>query len=159
MIFPDFFISDFFLLIMYQNIHVQPFLLLNYVYYYMFVYNFIGLKLLKSGMNDGFDGLTSDYLLNASPLLYEYLYFLFTCMVHHSFPPSTFCISTMIPIPKDFNKDVSKSQNYRGIALSSLFSKIFDYIMTVVYIYMCVCVQLMHQKILIVLIYLYYLPC
>ena len=33
----------------------------------------------------------------------------------------------MIPIPKGFNKDLSKSQNYRGIALSSLFSKIFDH--------------------------------
>ena len=43
------------------------------------------IKLLKSGKNDGFDGLTSDYLLNASPLLYEYLSFLFTCMLHHSF--------------------------------------------------------------------------
>ena len=85
------------------------------------------IKLLKSGKNDGFDGLTSDYLLNASPLLYEYLSFLFTCMLHHSFSPSTFCISTMIPIPKGFNKDLSKSQNYRGIALSSLFSKIFDH--------------------------------
>ena len=48
-------------------------------------------------------------------------------MLHHSFSPSTICISTMIPIPKGFNKDLSKSQNYRGIALSSLFSKIFDH--------------------------------
>ena len=36
------------------------------------------IKLLKSDKNDGFDGLTSDYLLNASPLLYTYLSFLFT---------------------------------------------------------------------------------
>ena len=50
------------------------------------------IKLLKSGKNDSFDGLTSDYLFNASPLLYEYLSFLFTCMLHHSFhlPPSVF---------------------------------------------------------------------
>ena len=151
------------------------------------------IKLLKSGKNGGFDGLTSDYLLNASPLLYEYLSFLFTCMLHHSFSPSTFCISTMIPIPKGFNKDLSKSQNYRGIALSSLFSKIFDHCIiscedaalksddlqfshksgmstiqcasvvteTIIYIIrvIYICVQLMHQKLLIVLIYLYYLTC
>ena len=154
------------------------------------------IKLLKSGKNDGFDGLTSDYLLSASPLLYEYLSFLFTCMLHHSFSPSTFCISTMIPIPKGFNKDLSKSQNYRGIALSSLFSKIFDHCIiscedaalksddlqfayksgmstiqcaSVVtetinyYLYnksdIYICVQLMHPKLLIVLIYLYYLTC
>jgi len=47
-------------------------------------------------------------------------------MLFHSFSPATFCISTMIPIPKGFNKDLSKTVNYRGIALSSLFSKIFD---------------------------------
>ena len=33
----------------------------------------------------------------------------------------------MIPILTCFNKDLSKSQNYRGIALSSLFSEIFNH--------------------------------
>ena len=32
----------------------------------------------------------------------------------------------MVPIPKGSNKDLSMSKNYRGIALSSIFSKIFD---------------------------------
>ena len=36
---------------------------------------------LKSGKNDGSDGLTSNYLLNAWPLLYEYLSFLFICCI------------------------------------------------------------------------------
>ena len=40
------------------------------------------IKLLTFGKNDGFDGLTSDYLLNASPLLYEYLSF-FLPIVHY----------------------------------------------------------------------------
>ena len=83
-------------------------------------------KCMKSGKGDGFDGLTSDYLLNASPLFFEYVSLLFTCMLFHSFSPTNFCISTMIPIPKGFNKDLSKTTNYRGIALSSLLSKIFD---------------------------------
>ena len=48
-------------------------------------------------------------------------------MLHHSFSPSTFCISTMIHNPKGFNKDLSTSQNYRGTALSTLFSKVFDH--------------------------------
>ena len=39
------------------------------------------IQLLKSGKNDGFDGLTSDFLLNTSPLLYDYLSFLFTLYV------------------------------------------------------------------------------
>ena len=83
-------------------------------------------KGMKPGKNDGFDGLTSDYLKNGSEMLFNYLSLLFTCMLRHSFSPSTFCISTMIPIPKGINKDLTKTQNYRGIALSSLLSKLFD---------------------------------
>ena len=55
-----------------------------------------------------------------------YLSYLHVCCItvfHH--PP--FCISTMIPISKRFNKDLSKYQSYGGFGLSSLFSKIFDY--------------------------------
>ena len=32
----------------------------------------------------------------------------------------------MIPIPKGSNKDTSDIKHYRGIALSSLLSKVFD---------------------------------
>ena len=47
-------------------------------------------------------------------------------MLYYCFTPKSFCISTMIPIPKGSNKDTSDIRNYRGIALSSLLSKIFD---------------------------------
>ena len=42
-------------------------------------------KHMKTGKSDGFDGLTSDYLKHGSPLLFDYLSLLFTCMLHHSF--------------------------------------------------------------------------
>ena len=58
--------------------------------------------------------------------LFEILSVLVTCMLHHSYSPDSFCLSTMVPIPKGSNKDLSMSKNYRGIALSSIFSKIFD---------------------------------
>ena len=83
-------------------------------------------KKLKPGKSDGFDGLTSDYLINASSLFYVYLSHLFTNMFYYCFTPKSFCISTMIPIPKGSNKDASDLRNYRGIALSSLLSKLFD---------------------------------
>ena len=47
-------------------------------------------------------------------------------MLHHSYSPDSFCLSTMVPIPKGSNKDLSISKNYRSIALVSIFSKIFD---------------------------------
>ena len=84
------------------------------------------IKKLKHGKSDGFDGLTSDYLINASPLFYVYLSHLFTNMLYYCFTPKSFCISTMIPIPKSSNKDTSDLRIYRGIALSSLLSKLFD---------------------------------
>ena len=81
---------------------------------------------MRPGKNDGFDGLSSDYILNAPMSLFEILSVLFTCVLHHSYSPDSFCLSTMVPIPKGSNKDLSMSKNYRGIALGSIFSKIFD---------------------------------
>ena len=60
--------------------------------------------------NDGFDGLSSDYILNAPMSLFEILSVLFTCMLHHSYSPDSFCLSTIVPIPKGSNKDLSMSK-------------------------------------------------
>ena len=49
-------------------------------------------------------------------------------MLPHSYSPDSFCLSTIVPIPKGSNKDLSTciSKNYKGTALGSIFSKIFD---------------------------------
>ena len=70
--------------------------------------------------------LPSDYLINASPLFYVYKSHLFTNMLYYCFTPKSIYISTMIPIPKGSTKDTSDIRNYRGIALISLPSKLFD---------------------------------
>ena len=49
----------------------------------------------------------------------------FWCMV---FSPEMLCTSTIIPIPKGCNVNVTVSAKFRGIALSSIFVKIFDHI-------------------------------
>ena len=46
-------------------------------------------------------------------------------MLSHCIAPSSFCMSTMIPIPKG-SGSMGDIKNYRGIALSSLLSKLFD---------------------------------
>ena len=83
-------------------------------------------KQMRPGKNDGFDGLSSDYILNAPMSLLEILSVLFTCMLHHGYSPDSFCLSTMVPIHKGSNKDLSIFKNYRGIALGNIFSKIFE---------------------------------
>ena len=47
----------------------------------------------------GFDSLSTDYFINGSPLLSEYVSCLFTCMLSHCFIPTSFSVSTMVPIP------------------------------------------------------------
>ena len=57
------------------------------------------IRKLKSGKGDGYDGLTSDYLINGTPLLFYYLSTLFSLMLSHYSTPKSFCMSTMVPIP------------------------------------------------------------
>jgi len=51
-------------------------------------------------------------------------------MIIHGSVPDIFLTSTILPIPKNKNGNVglTDSANYRGIALSSVFSKIFDHV-------------------------------
>ena len=57
------------------------------------------IKKLKIGKSDGYDGLISNYIVNSTPLLTHYLSLLFSLMLSHCYTPTSFCVSTMIPIP------------------------------------------------------------
>ena len=64
-------------------------------------------------------GLSTDHFIHAGPDLAVHIAFLFTCMVTHGSPPKEFGSSTIIPIPKKHH--TTDSNNFRGIALSSVF--------------------------------------
>ena len=81
---------------------------------------------LKAGKNDGDIGLSSDYFLHACNELYVHISLLFSCLLVHGVAPDRFNLSTVVPIPKGKNVCLSDSANYRGIALSSIFGKLFD---------------------------------
>ena len=66
------------------------------------------IKKLKPGKSDGYDGLSSDYYCNGTPLLSRYISAIFNCMITHCYVPNSFCISTIIPIPKGSNKSPTK---------------------------------------------------
>jgi len=84
---------------------------------------FMQLKLHKS---DGGFLLSSDHFVNAGFDLSIHISFLFTAIISHGSVPRDFVSSTVIPIPKKRNCDMSDSANFCGISLSSLFGKIFD---------------------------------
>ena len=62
---------------------------------------------------------------------YVLLSILFTLFLRHGFSPDSMILGTMIPIPKDKKKSLCSSSNYRAIALSSIFSKILDWIILI----------------------------
>lgn len=87
----------------------------------------LAIKKLNLHKNDGnSNGLSTDHLLHAGPDLSCHLAFLFTCMVIHGCTPKEFGVSTIIPIPKKHNINAMDSNNFRGIALSSVFCKVLD---------------------------------
>ena len=56
---------------------------------------------------------------------------LFNAILVHGALPDNFLRSTIVPIPKGRNADGSNSNNYRGIALSSIFGKLMENIVLI----------------------------
>jgi len=67
--------------------------------------------------------------LNAGIVLAVHISFVFSWMIIHGSVPDIFLTSTVLPIPKNKSCNLTDCANYRGIALSSVFHKIFDHIM------------------------------
>ena len=85
---------------------------------------------LKIGKSDGSEGLFSDFI-NGTRNLYVFLSILFTLFLCHGFSPNSMILCMMIPILKDKKKSLCSSSNYRAIALSSVLSKILDWIILI----------------------------
>ena len=81
---------------------------------------------LNAHKNDGNLGICTDHFINGGDDLSVHIALLFSCINVHGYVPSDFSASTIIPIPKKSNADTSSSDNFRGIALSSVFCKILD---------------------------------
>ena len=86
---------------------------------------------LKSSKSDGCIGISSvsDYFLNACDELFVHISLLFSGLLVHGCVPEIMSLSTVIPIPKGKHANLTESVSYRGIALSSIFSKIFDLVL------------------------------
>jgi exonuclease III len=83
---------------------------------------------LKSGKKEGSTGFTSDHIVHAGDDFLTHISCLFTSIIVHGSVTDSFLSSTIVPIPKNRNANLSDSSNYRGIALSSMFGKLLDYI-------------------------------
>ena len=75
---------------------------------------------------DGVDDICSDNLKHATDRFIDYIVSLFNTILSHGCVPISFFSSTIIPIPTNPRLDPKNSENYRAIALSSVFGNFFD---------------------------------
>ena len=87
------------------------------------------LKDIKLGKHDGKYSLTSDHVVNSSRRFLVILLILMSSMLVHGYNAADLLSSTIISIPKDARGDMSRSDNYRGIALCNSICKLFDIIL------------------------------
>ena len=56
---------------------------------------------------------------------------LFSAMICHSYAPTSFIKSSIIPIPMSARANMTDSDKYRSIAISSLVRKLLDYVIVI----------------------------
>lgn len=83
-------------------------------------------KRLKPNKQDGNASLSTNHFRFAGCELHIHTVCLFSGMLVHGSVPDDFLFSTAVPVPKGRNVNLTDSSNYRGIALSSIFGKLFD---------------------------------
>jgi len=72
--------------------------------------------------------LWSDHFIHGCSELATHISLLFSAMLIYAVAPDDMCFSTVIRIPKRKHANVTYSSNYRGIALSSIFGRVFGLI-------------------------------
>ncbi len=86
---------------------------------------------LKESNTDGEAGLISDNIIQGTHSFYILLTIVFNGMLIHGLSPDSIILGIMVPIPKNKEKSLCNSDNYRAIALSSIISKILDCIILI----------------------------
>ena len=83
---------------------------------------------LKNSKTDPILDFKSDCIKNTPWSFCEHLAFLFRQFLIHGHISTILLVSTLIPLVKDKLGDLSSSDNYRSVAISSLVLKIFDWV-------------------------------
>jgi len=84
------------------------------------------IKQLKFGKAARSDGLTAEHLEYAHPALVVHLMFLIHVMLSYGYVPEAFGLGLIVPLAKDKLDNHNKAENYKGITLTPLTSKLFE---------------------------------
>lgn len=84
------------------------------------------LGMMKLRKAAGYDRIEVEHLLYAHPILVVILCNLFNIMLLHGVVPTMFGMGVIVPLIKDKHGDHTSVGNYRGITISTSFSKLFE---------------------------------
>ena len=88
---------------------------------------------MKSGKCSDTDEISAEHFLNGPLNLFLRFQSLFNAMLHHSFVPRQFRLGFIVPIAKDNTGNLSDKNNYRGITISPIPSKLFEHVLKEVF--------------------------
>ena len=88
---------------------------------------------LKKEKSDPYTELTTECFKEGPEILMILLSHFFQACLIHEYLPDSLLIAKMIPLLKDSNGDISSMDNYRSISLSSIFLKIWDFVILILY--------------------------
>jgi len=81
---------------------------------------------LNKGKAPGLDDRTPEHIIFAHPILVVLLRLLFRILLKHSIVPDSFGYGVVVPLVKNTDGNCFVSNNYRGITISPVISKIFE---------------------------------
>ena len=86
------------------------------------------IRRLKRSKAAGFDNISAEHLQYSHPILICLLAKLFNLMFEFSYDPRSYSCSYIVPIPKPKNylNKALTTDDFRGIAISSLLSKVYE---------------------------------
>ena len=88
---------------------------------------------MKKGKSADDNGITAEHYFYAPLALFDRLLCLFNVMLQHAVVPRQFQLGTIVPIIKDHQGNLGDLDNYRGITLASIMSKIFEHVLRIVF--------------------------
>ena len=88
---------------------------------------------LKKGKCGDDEKVNAEHFFNAPLILFDRLHRLFNSMLRHAFVPKQFRLGTIVPIVKDRHGDQGDMNNYRGITIAPIISKIFEHVLRITF--------------------------
>ena len=88
---------------------------------------------LKKGKSVDDDKISAEHFFNAPLDFFDMLQHLFNSMLRHAYVPSQFRLGTIIPLVKDRHGDNGDMNNYRGITIAPIYSKVFEHVLRILF--------------------------